>query len=100
ALLGRRRWRVRVELFLSARFARTKNGRGDGREPGNSRRSFRLGHGRGEETGLGEDDAECDAYRRSESFRVARGMSGGERDQNDSQRDERESRNVAAGTER
>jgi dihydroorotate dehydrogenase len=36
--------------------AGAQDGRGHGREPGNPRRGLRLGHGRRDEPGLGEDD--------------------------------------------
>jgi dihydropyrimidine dehydrogenase (NADP+)/dihydropyrimidine dehydrogenase (NAD+) subunit PreA len=49
-----------------------------------------------EVSGLGENDAERNTYRRSEPRGIARRMSGRERDQHDSQRDWRELGNTAA----
>ena len=72
AVPGRGRRCVRAELLLPARIARAQDGRGDGREPGDPRGSLRLGDERGEEAGVGEDDAERHAHRRPEP-RGARG---------------------------
>ncbi len=100
ALRGGGRGCVRVELLLPARSARTQDGRGDGPEPRGVGRGLRLGHGRGEETRLGEDDAQHHAHRRPEPRGVARRLPGRERDQHDPQRHERQPRNAAPRADR
>src|SRR5256885_3337845 len=71
---------VRTEFFVSAWVARAENGRGDGRKSGDRRRGCRLGHESCEKTGLGKDDAERDAYYRTESRGVSRWVRRRERD--------------------
>ena len=56
---------LRVQFLLPARPARAADGLGDGREPGDSGGSLRLGDERGQGAGVGEDDAERHAHRRS-----------------------------------
>src|SRR5205085_8543283 len=98
ALSGCGRRFVRTEFFVSARIARTKNGRGHGRKSGDRRRGCWLGDESCEKTGLGKDDAECDAHYRTESRGVSRRLRRRERDQYDPPCDECKSRNVTTET--
>src|SRR3954463_10944307 len=95
---GRRRGWVRVEFFMSSWLARAQNGSGDGRESGNSSRGRELGDERGKETGLGKNDAQCDAHRRPEPRGIEERGDGTQRHKYDPERDGRESRHATAGT--
>ena len=86
ALPASRRRCIRVQLFLSPRFARTADGLGHGRKSGDSGGSVSLGDERRQGAGVGQDDAEHHAYRRSFASCTGGRLPGYQRDQYDPQR--------------
>ena len=85
---------VRAQHVVPAWLARAEDGRGDGREPGHPGRGLRLGDGSRQEAGVGQDDAERHAHRRSDAGVAPRRLRRHQRDQHDSQRAGRRPRNA------